>query len=377
MRASRIHAAAVALAAAAVLALLQPAAAQRWTEERANAWYASQPWLVGANYAPAYAVNQLEMWQPDTFNLTAIDRELALAQDLGFTSLRVFLHDLLWRDDAAGLLERMDQFLGVASARGIGIMFVLFDGVWDPYPVAGPQPAPVPNVHNSRWVQGPGREILGSPARHDELEPYVVGVVSHFRNDSRVQVWDLFNEPDTPVPQYADEELPDKAARALDLLRKTFEWIRPLDPIQPLTAGVWAGDWSSEGSLSEIQRYQLDNSDVISFHNYAGPDDVAKRIADLRRYNRPILCTEYMARSAGSTFEGVMPVLAAENVGAYNWGFVDGKTQTIFPWDSWDREYTGEPDPWFHDVFREDGTPYSTAETDLIKSLTGAAARRR
>ena len=190
----------VALAAlVALVAAVASAQATRWTEERASAWYAAQGWLIGANFAPSTVVNQIEMWNAATFNTTAIDRELGLAASLGFNSMRVFLHDILWREDAQGLLDRMETYLGIAASHGIGTMFVIFDGVWDPYPVAGAQLDPRPYVHNSRWVQGPGRLILGDTSRHQELRDYVVGVITRFANDPRVQVWDIFNEPDNPV----------------------------------------------------------------------------------------------------------------------------------------------------------------------------------
>src|SRR6187455_2063217 len=83
----------------------------RWTIEQANAWYAKQPWLVGCNYSPRTAINQLEMWQAETWDPQTIDQELGWAHDLGFTSVRVFLHDLVWKNDRQGLLRRMDKFL--------------------------------------------------------------------------------------------------------------------------------------------------------------------------------------------------------------------------------------------------------------------------
>ena len=190
-------------ARAAVTALLLAvltlrARAQRWSEERAAEWYAARPWIVGCNYIPAYAVNQLDMFQAATFNATAIDAELVLAATLGFTALRVYLHDLLWLDDPDAFLARVDTFLGVAERHGMATMLVLTDGVWNPAAALGPQPDPIPHTHNSQWVQSPGRAILSDPARHDELKPYVVGVMERFRNDSRVLLWDLFNEPDNP-----------------------------------------------------------------------------------------------------------------------------------------------------------------------------------
>src|SRR5687767_15506807 len=96
----------------------------RWPAQQANAWYAKQPWLVGANFGPSTAINQLEMFQADTFDLETIDRELGWAKDLGFTSMRVFLHHLLWEQDSEGFLERLDQFLEVAEKHEIGVMIV-------------------------------------------------------------------------------------------------------------------------------------------------------------------------------------------------------------------------------------------------------------
>jgi Cellulase (glycosyl hydrolase family 5) len=347
----------------------------RWTTTRVNQWYEQQPWLVGSNFIPSTAVNELEMWQPDTFDLPTIDRELGWAQALGMNTMRVFLHNLLWKQDAQGFLSRMDQFLVVADKHHIRITFVLLDSVWDPNPHLGKQPAPTPYVHNSRWVQAPGADGLKDDSRWDaELKPYLVGVLRRFRDDKRVLMWDLMNEPDNDSTQYKATELPDKAARALKLLKEEWKWVREVDPSQPLTSGVWKGDWSSDASLSEMARFQLQNSDVITFHSYDPPEVTKKKIESLRRYDRPIVCTEYMARPLGSTFASILPRLKKERVGAYNWGFVNGKSQTIYPWDSWDKPYSGEPAVWFHDIFHKDGKPYDPKETELIRKLTSPDA---
>ena len=351
----------------------------RWPAARANAWYARQPWRAGCNYIASSAINQLEMFQADTFDLPTIDRELGYAQKLGFTTVRVFLHDLLWQDDSAGFLRRLDQFVATADRHHVTVMFVLFDSCWDPYPKLGPQRAPKPHVHNSGWVQAPGIEILRDPAKFDSLEPYVTGVTKHFANDPRVVAWDLFNEADNGNDNSygqnaAKQELPParKAEVALDLLAKTYQWARAVNPSQPLTSCVWRGDFADPTKLPPIDRFDLANSDVISFHNYDGPEKMKQAIAGLRQYNRPLLCTEYMARPTGSTFPAILPVLKREKVWAYNWGFVDGKTNTIYPWDSWQVQYHGEPPVWFHDIFRPDGTPYRPAEVAAIKRATGA-----
>ncbi len=348
-------------------------AAQPWTPQRAQAWQAQQPWLVGCNFSPSTAVNQLEMWQADTWDPATIDRELGWAAGLGFNSVRVFLHNLLWEQDQKGFLKRMEEFLDLAEKHHIGVMFVLFDGVWDPHPRLGKQRPPRPHLHNSGWVQSPGAEILRDPARQDALQGYVRGVIRHFRNDPRVQVWDLFNEPDNPVEQYAAVELPNKKEAALELLQKTFVWARAARPSQPLTSGVWIGNWADPAKLNAMERCQLEQSDVISFHSYGHLEDARQCVQNLRRYQRPILCTEYMARPNGSRFDPVLGWFQEANVAAYNWGFVSGKTQTIYPWDSWKKTYTREPEVWFHDIFRANGMPYDPQETRYIRQVTSRA----
>ena len=353
-------------------AVVVAAAREQWTPAQANAWYAKQPWLAGCNFGPSTAINQLEMWQAESWDPTSIERELGWAEKIGFNSVRVFLHHLLWEQDKEGFLKRMDQFLAMAEKHRIGVMFVPLDGVWDPFPKLGPQRPPKPHVHNSGWVQSPGVELLKNPARHDELKPYIVGVISRFRADPRVHSWDIFNEPDNiNRPAYVKHEPTNKAEFATALLKKTFAWARSADPSQPITAGVWIGTWANPEKLAPIEKLMLEESDIISFHNYAKVDEIKQCVQNLRRYNRPILCTEYMARPRGSTFNPILGYLKEQKVAAYNWGFVAGKTQTIYPWDSWTKAYTNEPPIWFHDIFRADGKPYDPKEIDYIKSVTG------
>ena len=310
------------------------------------------------------------MWQAETFDADTIERELGWAAELGFNTARVFLHDLLWQQDEHAFAERIDRFLAIAEPLGIRPMFVLFDGVWDPHPKLGPQRPARHRVHNSGWVQAPGAEILSDPTRRDALQGYVRGVIDRFHDDPRVLAWDLFNEPDNPNPAYARHELPDKPQLATDLLTKAFRWAREAAPSQPLTAGLWRPPWTA-GDPIEINALMRAESDVISFHSYQPPEKVSALIDELGEEGRPLLITEYLARTAGSTFEALLPLLSERKVGAYNWGFVSGKSQTIYPWDSWTKTYTAEPDPWFHDVLRPDGTPYRDEETRLIRELTG------
>ena len=343
-----------------------------WTKEQANDWYAKQGWLVGCDFVPSTAIHELEMWQAATFDTATINRELGWAASLGMNTVRVYLHDLLYQQDAEGFLQRMDAFLQIASRHHIKPLFVLFDSVWDPFPKLGTQREPKPGVHNSGWVQNPGKEALLDSTQYPRLETYVKAVVGKFASDDRVLGWDVWNEPENMNNEYYRKMEPlNKADIVLVLLKEAFEWARSANPQQPLTAGLWSGDWSAPEKLKPIETLMVEESDVISFHNYDSATSFEKNIVELQRYGRPILCTEYMARGNNSTFEGSLPIAKKYNVAAYNWGLVDGKSQTIYPWDSWKKAYKGEPEVWFHDIFRKDGTPYRKAETDLIKKLTG------
>ncbi len=361
------------LAVVSSRALAQP---PRWSEQKANEWYAQQPWLVGSNYIPKSAINELEMWQEATFDPTQIDKELGWAEAMGMNTMRVFLHDLLWQQDAPGFRKRIDQFLTIASRHHIRPLLVLFDSCWDPLPQLGPQHAPIPGVHNSGWVQSPGAKALDDPSQYPRLKEYVQGVVGAFAKDDRILGWDVWNEPGSDqTSNYPKTELKnkDKVARVAALLPQAFEWGREMKPTQPLTSGVYEVDTAKdENALEEIERIQVRESDIITFHNYSWPEDFKSEVAWLRRFHRPVICTEYMARSVGSTFDTILPIAKQEHVGAINWGFVAGKTQTYYPWESWEHPYVKhQPPVWFHEVLHPDGTPYRQAEVDLIKQLTG------
>ncbi len=323
---------------------------------------------TGCNFIPSTAVNQLEMWQADTFDLATIDRELGFAAALGLDAARVFLHDLAWHADPDGFLRRFDAVLASAARRGIAVLPVLFDSCWDPFPRLGPQPPPRPGVHNSRWVQSPGAAALGDRAQWPRLEAYGRSVVSAFRADARVLGWDVWNEPDNlNGGSYGGSEPPDKLDRVLDLLPRAFDWVRAAGPAQPLTSPLWQGDWTSPDRLGPVQRVQVDRSDVLSFHCYDPPAAFERAVAALRRYGRPLLCTEYMARPRGSTVQAILPVARRDGVAAFAWGLVAGKTQTILPWDTWQHAATVAPTVWFHDLLRPDGRPYDEAEAATLR----------
>jgi hypothetical protein len=339
-----------------------------WTPEQATAWYARQPWMVGANYLPRTAINELEMWQADTFDAPTIDQEFGWAHALGLNTMRVFLHDIPWQQDAAGFLERIERYLVIADRHCIRTIFVLFDSCWNAYPKAGPQPVPRPQVHNSGWVQSPGREILSDPARHDSLAGYVTGIIERFRADPRVVIWDLINEMDNIG---TDKDF-DKATRACELGAKAVAWALACDPVQPLTFSIWQHQSSPYAELSIAERFELDHSEVITFHSYTSVIETAAMAKALSRHKRPLLCSEFLARPLGCTIAALLPFYYEHRIAAIIWGLVDGKSQTKFPWDSWTKPYPQDPKQWFHDLLHADGTPYDPDEATLIHSLTGA-----
>ncbi len=345
----------------------------RWSEEKTKAWYDQQPWLVGSNYIPTNAINQLEMWQPETFDAAQIDKELGWAEGMGMNTMRVFLHDLVWQQNSAGFKQRISQFLEVSSRHHIKPLFVLFDSCWDPNPKLGVQHPPVPGVHNSGWVQSPGAKGLEDPAQEERLKTYVVGVIEAFANDPRILGWDVWNEPsNTNGGSYPKLEPKNKQQLVETLLPKVFSWARQAHPSQPLTSGVWDIDFENGTTPTKTQQIQLENSDVLTFHNYGWPENFEREVIFFQKLNRPLICTEYMARGAGSTFDTVLPLAKKYKVGAINWGFVAGKTQTYYPWDSWRHPYIlDEPAVWFHEVLYPDGKPYRSAEVKLIRELTG------
>ena len=359
-----------------------PAIDKRWTPARTWKWYQSQPWPCGFNYIPAHSISYTEMWMPYNFDARKIDAELAVAQADGFNCARVVLPFVVWEKEPAAFKARFAQFLEVCARRGIKVMPALFDDcvfgdISDP--VYGRQPVVVPGWYANGWTPSPGHGMVRDRAQWPRLERYVRDMIGSFKNDRRVWLWDLYNEPtngglgDVTVP----------------LVGKVFDWARDINPSQPLTCDVF-------GSLA-MQRLALERSDIVTFHNYDPPANLQSTIDTLQLSGRPIICTEWLNRSAGSTVESCLPILARENVGAMHWGLVNGRTQTNLRWGA----KPGQPAPklWQHDLYRSEWTveslpqggywfgtaydtqaakfrPYNTGELSLFRNTIRDAARR-
>ncbi len=324
----------------------------RWSVERANTWYAKHKWITGANFIPSTAINQIEMWQAETFDAYTIEKELGWAKKLGFNTMRVFLHSVAWNADPIGFKRRVDNYLSISDKLGIKTMFVIFDDVWNGDPKPGKQPSPKPGIHNSGWMQDPGHKQSSDSTQFRALEKYVKDIIGSFKNDERILAWDLYNEPGNTG----------KSSSSLPLLKNVFKWAREVNPTQPLTVGIW--NWNEE----ELNVVQFLNSDIITYHNYDVPGGHERVIKMLKLSGRPLICTEYMARTKNSRFSNIMPLLKRENVGAINWGLVEGKTNTIYEWDH-PIEDGSQPDEWFHDIYFRNGKPYREDEVNLIIKL--------
>jgi len=319
-----------------------------WSKEKANEWYRQKGWQSGCNYIPATAINTIEMWQEESFDPATIDRELGWAEELGFNTMRVFLNSLVWKNDKDGFKKRIQQYLSISESHKISAIFVFFDDCWNEESALGKQPEPKPGVHNSGWVQDPARSLRSDTVKlYSELEEYVKDIVTTFKDDKRVLMWDLYNEP---------------GPGSIALLKNAYKWVREINPSQPVTSGI------NNLDHIEINNFRLENSDVITYHDYGDTEEEVYWIKFLKLYGRPLICTEYLRRNFGCNFENILPLFRQNNVGAINWGFVSGKTNTIFGWDD-PRPDGKEPAVWFHDILRADKTPFDPKETEIIKKV--------
>ncbi len=344
--------------------MAQDRPAERWSEEKANEWAADKGWIVGCNYVCATAINQIEMWQQETFDPATMDRELALAEGLGFNTVRVFLSNLVYTADPEGFKDRFDEFLSICEKhRQRALVTFWTNGGKCEDPKLGPQPETVQGVHNSQWCMTPGAEVVNDPTRWGELEIMVKDILRTYADDDRILMWCLYNEP---------ENIRRGVKSSLPLLRETFKWAREVNPSQPLTSPVWTAPGLAPAGTGQRTNmptvsYVWENSDVISFHSYTNGDVMERFVKLMLPYNRPIICTEYMGRPL-STFEECMPVLKKYNVGAINFGLAVGKGNFHLQWKS----KAGDPEPevWFHDIYRLDGSPYSAKEVEFIRNMT-------
>ncbi|MDV5169129.1 cellulase family glycosylhydrolase [Photobacterium rosenbergii] len=351
---------------------------KQWSSEQAWAWHKEQGWLRGFNYLPRTAVNWTEMWQAHTFDLETIEQELTWSVEVGYNTLRTNLPFIVWQADRDGLHQRIDAFLAICERLQIKVMMTLMDdcGFSGDHPYLGQQKEPVPELHNSQAAASPGRNIVMEPSLWSEVETYVRDIVSTYQTDSRITIWDLYNEPTNRMIFSLDgEHAFDEAMETFShqLMEKAFEWARDCDPVQPLTVGAWHAPSILDRSLPIFEhptdRRALELSDIITFHAYLPLDLFAKAVEVVSAYERPMMCTEWLGRHAESYLHEQLPLFHEQQIGCYQWGLVKGRTQTHLPWPEIKRSDSDYQSRWFHDLLHEDGTPYDQSEVDLIQKL--------
>ncbi len=349
---------------------------EQWSKERAWAWYTARPWIRGCNFMSSDCANRIDQWQAYGFEerFETAKRELALAAETGFNSIRIIPEFFVWEQEHDGFMERFERYIALAHENGISCMIVLGNDCMPPKEEfdkrmhLGEQHVDW-GFHGGRRVSqhgtfgGAGYSVLDTREGADRFCAFARELVEKYKNDERVLMWDVFNEPGNS----------NRKSLSLPVLERLFALIRGIDPIQPLTVGVWSETKHPE-KLPEIERFGLEHSDIVSFHCYSSYADNVEILHRLKAYGRPIVNTEWLARCIGNTVEEIFPLFFAMGVGCYNWGFVAGKYQTYEPWEGmWDN-YAKDPahngwdfDKWFHDLYRPSHRPYDPHEIEIIK----------
>ena len=352
----------------------------RWSKEKAWEWYRSYPWIRGCNYMGSDCANRIDQWQEYGFEekLATAEKEFALMESIGYNSIRVILEYEVWAEQHDGFMERFDRYIAAAARHGIYTMVVLSNEC------AVRTPTYVPPVFGEqRWELGfhGGKEfktwyqhekddrysILDDPTIAPKYYEMVRELITKYKDDPRILVWNLMNEPGNG-----------RGSKSLVHLKKFFEIGREIDPIQPLCADVWRGMKDGKAT-SEIEQFALEESDVISYHSYTSYLKNVLIIKQLKRYDRPIFNTEWLSRPSGNTVQLMMPLFFLEQIGCYQWGFVAGKYQTYEPsqgvWKNYEEngyEAVKHLDftKWQHDLYRPGGRfPYDPEEIEIIRKL--------
>ena len=353
-------AAAVAFPAALGAAVAENPPSPRWSVEKANAWAAENPWWCGVNYIPANAVNYTAMWDKTGFSPDVIRRELKLMTETGMNCVRFVMQYKVYEDDPEYFAGAFEKFLSLCDEAGVKAMPIFFDdcafGI-NSDPVVGRQSEPLEGWYAWAWSPSPGPTMVVDWREHPKLERFVKDVISRHKNDKRIFLWDLYNEP-------TNCEL---KKRSLPLLRKVFAWAREVDPSQPITSGIWNDD-------RELNEILLANSDVVTFHCYKNAKALSAEIRRLKAHGRPVICTEWMRRPVKSTVAECLGLFADADVGCLSWGLVNGKTQTHLPWGHRPENlpYVGA---WQHDLYRGDMSPYDPREIETIKATVKRKSR--
>lgn len=358
----------------------------RWSKERIWDWYNERPWMRGCNYMSADCANRVDQWQALGFEerFKTTEEELKLMQETGFNTVRLILEYVVWKEEHDGFMQRFDRYLSLCAKYGISCMIVLANDCMPPKtelwiePYVGEQTydwgyhGGKKHSQHSTMHQGPAPHFyLDDPEKRADYFKMVEEIVTKYKEDERICIWDVYNEPGNSRRQ--DITLPN--------LKRLFELVRKINPSQPLTTGLFKIKGDENIPLNEIEQYALDNSDIISYHFYRDYNEHVKIIKRLKNEGRPILNTEWLGRCFGNDIFSLFPLFYLEKIGCWNWGFVAGKYQTYEPWEgTWQQYEQGtatEVDftKWFHDLYRPNHRPYDPKEIELIKHFCDLADR--
>jgi beta-galactosidase/beta-glucuronidase len=352
----------------------------QWSKERAWAWYNSMPWIRGCNYMSADCANRIDQWQSHGFEerFETTEKELQLMQKLGFNSVRLIIEFIVWNEEHNSFMERFERYISLCSKYGISCMIVLANDCVRPKGIEeshlGEQHFDW-GYHGGRKISqhdgldGMGDHVLDYPEKAERYYEMVREIVERYKSDERILMWNIYNE----VGNARREEV------SLPHLKRLFEIVRAIDPIQPLTCEAWRLGTKEITELSEAEQYALENSDIVSFHCYLPYRSLVKNIKTLKKLGRPIVCTEWLNRIVGNNVQEIFPLFYLDNIGCYNWGFVAGKYQTYEPWnfywEIYDKDTSVDFDftKWFHDLYRPNHRPYDPKEEEIIKHFCSLA----
>lgn len=351
---------------------------ERWSIKQAWSWYQQQPWVMGINYVPSVTLHAIELWQEDTWPevMESVHREFELMEDIGINGVRMFLPFHIWYYDRDKFLNRMDRFLEELASHGITMMPVIFNdcvGVkpeditpsmtrgWQKYDIGhhgGHKDNPFTgDMERIGWC------LWDEPEWRASQEEYLVALLERFGNDKRIYAWDLWNEPGNS----------NRHDMSIPYIKRTFEVAREVNPKQPLTAGVWSypQDYgiNEAADVEPVQRLALDESDIITFHQYEGIERVRRVVKVLQRENRPMMNTEWLNRIQDNFVKDNLPLYCEEGIGSYSWGLVAGKSQHFLPWDELWNHRELPLNRWQHDLFDTFFTPYDVGELNLMRKM--------
>ena len=359
----------------------------RWSKEKAWAWYDNRPWLRGCNYMSADCANRIDQWQALGFEerFQTTEAELALMQKTGFNTVRLIPEYVVWKEEHDGFMERFDRYLSLCAKYGISCMIVLANDCMPPKnelwrkPYVGEQSVAwgyhggKKSAQHSSFQGVAPHFYFDDPDECDNYFEMVREIVTTYKNDPRVCIWDVYNEPGAGR----------RTAITPPVLQKMFDTVRACEPSQPLTSAVWSCSYlltkSDSNPHKKIEDIIFANSDIISYHYYGDYKTHLRIIKRLKEEGRPIINTEWLGRIFHNDVFSLFPLFYMEKIGCYNWGFVAGKYQTYEPWDAtWSAYEKGEVEDidftkWFHDLYRPSHHPYDPKEIQLIQEFCGYA----